>query len=178
MVRHSGSGRVGCMPRPCLKNPFFEVMAVNLKKCHTLDADLSRRVVGEVHPSASIETETPLPLPPGFDSSLFTPEQTEYISDLFVATVRDYLTRLDSLLCVTEPGVSPTALRMGVNWQVLRKLTGICPKIAAMPWNALFAVSSVRSEIFNSQRRALFAALRKFSAQPLTTKDHGSARTC
>lgn len=139
-------------------------MSVNLKKCHTLDADLSRRVVGESHPAVTPENETPLPLPPGFDSSLFTPEQTEYISDLFVATVREYLRRLDEMLSVTEPGVSPTALRMGVNWFLLRKLAGISDRAAAMSWHALRLATGATYAHYSSQRRALFSALRRFSA--------------
>lgn len=138
-------------------------MSVNLKKCHSLDSDLSRRVGGEVHPSATLEKETPLPLPPGFDSSLFIPEQTEYISDLFVATVREYLRRLDEILSVTEPGVSPTALRMGVNWFLLRKLAGISDRAAAMSWHELRLATGATYAHYSSQRRALFSALRRFS---------------
>ena len=139
-------------------------MSVNVKKCSSLDSDLARTLSGEVHPAEAQPEETALPLPPGFDASLFTPEQTEYISDLFVATVREYLRRLDEMLSVTEPGVSPTALRMGVNWFLLRKLAGISDRAAAMSWHDLRLATGATYAHYSSQRRALFSALRGFSA--------------
>lgn len=151
-------------------------MSVNVKKCHTLSPELSNQLGVEPHPSTLPPQEETLPLPPGFDASLFTPAQTEYISDLFVATVRDYLRRLDAILETTEPGVSPTATRLGINWVLLRKLAGISPRHAAMSWRALRLSASTKPHYFDSQRRAMFAALRQFTSQPLTTRDNGPSR--
>lgn len=150
-------------------------MSVNLQKCSNLSDKMSARLHGAAHPSTAGEPET-LPLPPGFDASLFTPDQTEYISDLFVATVKDYLNRLDSLLDVTEPGVAPTASRIGTNWLILRKLAGLSHRHALMTWRNLRIAGGVKPQIFNSQRKALFSFLRSITSQPLTRLDHGTPR--
>lgn len=144
-------------------------MSINPKKCSELSETVAARLHGSAHPTLAAEPE-PLPLPPGFDASLFTPEQTEYISDLFVATVRDYLTRLDSLLEVTIPGVAPTAARIGCNWLTLRKLAGISCRAVSLPWRNVRIAASTNPYIFEEQRKAMFGALRAYSNQPFTTR--------
>lgn len=143
-------------------------MSVNIKKCATLSPELEKHLAAEI--AAELPTPEPeaLPLPPGFDASLFTPEQTEYVSDIFVATVRDYLEKLATLLNACEPGNAPTARRMGVNWAIFAKLTGISTRFAGLDWKIFPDLIGTERSVFSSQRRAMFAALRTFYSGKLT----------
>lgn len=135
-------------------------MSINVKKCDALTPSLEKKLAAPTPPE---QTEpAALPLPDGFDPTLFTPDQLEYLSDVFVDTVRRYLSRLDSLLNATEPGISPTASRIGINWQILRKMTALSDSYSAQSWHGL-RNSAQRVSMFDSQRRALFEAIRYFS---------------
>ena len=143
-------------------------MSVNIKKCATLSPELEKHLAAEIAAELPSPEPEALPLPPGFDASLFTPEQTEYVSDLFVATVRDYLEKLAVLLTACEPGNAPTARRMGVNWAIFAKLTGISPRFEGMDWKIFPDRIGTERSVFSSQRRAMFAALRAVFPGKLT----------
>lgn len=143
-------------------------MSVNIKKCATLSPELEKHLAAEIAAELPAPEPEALPLPPGFDSSLFTPEQTEYVSDIFVATVRDYLEKLAVLLNACEPGNAPTARRMGVNWAIFAKLTGISTRFAGLDWKIFPDRIGTERSVFSSQRRAMFAALRTFYSGKLT----------
>lgn len=143
-------------------------MSVNIKKCATLSPELEKHLAAEIAAELPAPEPEALPLPPGFDASLFTPEQTEYVSDLFVSTVRGYLEKLAVLLNACEPGNSPTARRMGVNWAIFAKLTGISPRFTGMDWKIFPDRIGTERSVFSSQRRAMFAALRAVFPGKLT----------
>lgn len=143
-------------------------MSVNIKKCATLSPELEKHLAAQIAAELPAPEPEALPLPPGFDASLFTPEQTEYVSDIFVATVRDYLEKLAVLLNACEPGNAPTARRMGVNWAIFAKLTGISARFAGLDWKIFPDRIGTERSVFSSQRRAMFAALRSFYSGKLT----------
>lgn len=143
-------------------------MSVNIKKCATLSPELEKHFAARQVETVPEPEPEALPLPPGFDASLFTPEQTEYVSDIFVATVRDYLGKLADLLNACEPGNAPTARRMGVNWAIFAKLTGISSRFAGLDWKVFPDRIGIERNVFSSQRRAIFAALRAFYSGKLT----------
>lgn len=143
-------------------------MSVNIKKCATLSPELEKHLAAKIAAELPAPEPEALPLPPGFDASLFTPEQTEYVSDIFVATVRDYLEKLAVLLNACEPGNAPTARRMGVNWAIFAKLTGISDRFAGLDWKIFPDRIGTERSVFSSQRRAMFAALRSFYSGKLT----------
>lgn len=134
-------------------------MSINPHHCIPLTDAVANRLPSEEAEDAEDETSV-LPLPPGFDASLFTPEQTEYISDLFVSTVRHYLARLDVLMQSTPPGVEPTAVRLGINWALLCRFTGIGARFIAGRSKNLPQKLGTRREYFNSQLKAVVDALR------------------
>lgn len=143
-------------------------MSINIKKCAHLSPELEKHLAAEIAAELPFPEPEALPLPPGFDASLFTPEQTEYVSDIFVATVRDYLEKLANLLNACEPGNAPTARRMGVNWAIFAKLTGISPRFAGLDWKIFPDRIGTERSVFSSQRRAMFAALRAVYSGKLT----------
>lgn len=137
-------------------------MSIDVKKCTTITPALEKKLAA---PNPPEPTEpAALPLPDGLDPTLFTPDQLEYISDVFIDTVRRYLKRLDALLNATEPGISPTNPRIGINWMVLRKLIALDDRYTAQSWKELSKAPS-QMAMYYSQRRALFAAIRQFSTR-------------
>lgn len=112
-------------------------------------------------PAASTTGTDSLLLPPGLDADLFTPEQLEYLSDLYNDTLHHHLRLFYRLLRATPAGVDPTPRRVGINAAILCKLLGLTDAIRATTWRSLKASLGCRSYIYNEQRTALLDAVRR-----------------
>lgn len=76
-------------------------------------------------------------LPPGLDPAIFTPEQLEYLEDLYTETLHHHLRQYYHLLRTMPPGTPINAARIGINAAILCKLLSVTEPAAAQPWHTI-----------------------------------------
>ena len=99
-------------------------------------------------------------LPPGLDPAIFTPEQLEYLEDLYTETLHHHLRQYYHLLRTMPPGTPINAARIGINAAILCKLLSVTEPAAAAPWHTIARQLNTSNGRIYAHLRAILHRLR------------------